>query len=85
MGHLPSYLLIFFILNRVKERAKVGIIPLPLTVAFPHLPHGFIPALHTGISLSRFFLSISFVSHCYNIPHKWPPVKGLSEKVMHSL
>ena len=41
----------------MKERAKLGlIIPLPLSGEFPHLPHGFIPALHTGLGPALLFL-----------------------------
>ena len=70
MGHLPSYLLIFFILNRVEERAEVGVIvPLPLALEIPHLSHGFIPTLHALHHLALFF-SYLFRCHCYNIPHK---------------
>ena len=64
MGHLPSYPLTFFIFYRVKERAKLGlIIPLPLSGEFPHLPHGFIPALHTGLGPALLFLYFLFASH----------------------
>jgi hypothetical protein len=39
-----------FILDRVEERAKVGLVlPLPLALEFAHLSHGFIPTLHTGL------------------------------------
>ena len=60
---MQSYPLTFFILYRVKERAEVGVIPLPLSGEFPHLPHGFIPALYTGLGLALLFLYFLFSSH----------------------
>jgi len=63
VGHLPSYPLTFFILYRVEERAEVGVIPLPLSGEFPHLLHGFVPALHTGLGPALLFLYFLFSSH----------------------
>ena len=57
----------FFILNRVEERAKLGfVIPLPLSVEFAHLSHGFVPALHTVLRLALLF-SLLLFSHILNL------------------